>query len=562
MTNKKSNSNKGNQRKSTLRTLSTCTHYVVAPTADPSVGGFLGNVLVGQDQIYTTGFAHGKDIHTIIDEWISMVEQWTRENEIPGLLEFEKDMAAKVGPLSVRVPWKDRVSSLEDYYTDASFNEDHINPIAMDNMIKEWSVLSGLLLRSQGRVVENMPLSTNSGLPFFTKRRRFAEAHYYPVRIMRLNGVRAYDHILYSNLPKDSDFYQVCALPGWRGQEGGPNATDVKQRMVWMFPMAVNILEGQFYQPYIEACQHTGLVPAWISSAEVEKRMTMLFDSKGDNYVIGTDFSKFDQHFNSTMAKMALYVYDSIAEQDDNYYSWRQEVFPVKFRIPMLLPTDFDDRTCRISVGLHGMASGSGGTNADETTAHRCLQYHAAAQQGAVLNPHSMCNGDDGIITYPGVDVDQVVKTYTDFGQEMNVDKQHVSRDDAIYLKKYYHTKYRFGGVMAGVYSGARVLGKLKYTERDISDLSDKEYVLRELSILENANAHPLFNQLMRIALTNSKLQLGLKLDGGLDSLVAWVDHLPMEERTKFMNYNQAQQKQFGLKTWRTFMWLKSHASR
>lgn len=51
---------------------------------------------------------------------------------------------------------------------------------------------------------------------------------------------------------------------------------------------------------------------------------------------------------------------------------WLTNVFPVKYMIP--LAYDYG----KIKYGWHGMGSGSGGTNFDETLVHRALQYEAA----------------------------------------------------------------------------------------------------------------------------------------------------------------------------------------
>lgn len=87
-------------------------------------------------------------------------------------------------------------------------------------------------------------------------------------------------------------------------------------------------------------------------------------------------------------------------------------------------------------VGDHGMGSGSGGTNADETVAHRTLQHGAAISRGQKLNPNSQDLGDDGVLTYPGITVADVVNYYSQFGQEMNPDKQYAATDNTVYLRR------------------------------------------------------------------------------------------------------------------------------
>lgn len=134
------------------------------------------------------------------------------------------------------------------------------------------------------------------------------------------------------------------------------------------------------------------------------------------------------------------------------------------------------------------MGSGSGGTNFDECLAHKALQFECARQSGAELNPYSMAYGDDGILTFPGITVDKLVTCYESHGQVCNPDKQHASTDDAIVLRRYYHNSYRPDGLMRGIYSTFRALGRLMGQERFYDpDVWSKEMVeLRYLSILEN----------------------------------------------------------------------------
>lgn len=73
-----------------------------------------------------------------------------------------------------------------------------------------------------------------------------------------------------------------------------------------MFPFSINALELCVYQPLIQYVQALDLLPAYISKDRVDEEVTALFDSKpADDYVICTDFTRFDQHFNKTMQDFA-----------------------------------------------------------------------------------------------------------------------------------------------------------------------------------------------------------------------------------------------------------------
>lgn len=112
------------------------------------------------------------------------------------------------------------------------------------------------------------------------------------------------------------------------------------------------------------------------------------------------------------------------------------------------------------------MGSGSGGTNVDESIAHKALQFECALDNGAILNENSLAYGDDGILTFPGITVDKVVKSYTRHGLVMNEVKQNASLDTAIVLRCIYHRSYRVNGTMVDVASSVRLLNRLCRQER------------------------------------------------------------------------------------------------
>lgn len=198
-----------------------------------------------------------------------------------------------------------------------------------------------------------------------------------------------------------------------------------------MMPLSVNIQEGRAYQPLIDAIQRHKLIPAYVSSEEVENRMTKLFDTKDpDDLVIVTDFKKMDQHYNIGMQKVSAAVIAGLFTKTKEMEEWLKTIYPIKYTIPLL---------CNSSIlisGNHGMGSGSTGTNGDESLGHRCLQYKAANDAQAVLNPNSQYLGDDGVISFPGITVDKIVKSYTAWGHTMNPEKQYAAKDNAVFLRR------------------------------------------------------------------------------------------------------------------------------
>nr|AVA30698.1 RNA-dependent RNA polymerase [Picobirnavirus sp.]AVD97021.1 RNA-dependent RNA polymerase [Picobirnavirus sp.]AVD97022.1 RNA-dependent RNA polymerase [Picobirnavirus sp.] len=474
---------------------------------NPNLRSYLERQVEGQSRIITTPFAEGESTEELLSGWNTYLEGM--KAPFTTLYSFEQDMRSKVGPLSVQRSLKDRLPSIEDYYNAVEHAGEPISEEAIQRFIIECRRAKGLRMRQVDATVASMKLSTNSGNPYFTTRRRVLEQTT-PYLIER-EGVSDWK----VTLPEWIGY--LCATLGWRGQEGGPDPDDVKQRVLWMFSFAANIEELRVYQPLIQAFQKAHLVPGWEGNDEVDKRITRLFDTKGNNLLICTDFSKFDQHMNHNMQLCAETVLSQLFDDSASFQRWKSSCFPIKYTLPLCYQWGY------VMKGLHGMGSGSGGTNADETLSHRCLQHEAALLHAAQLNVNSMCLGDDGVLSYPGITVNQIVDAYERHGQVCNVEKQYASQEDCVYLRRWHHRDYRVDGVCVGVYSTMRALGRLRYMERwiDPKKWGQKAVAMRQLSILENCRYHPLGEEFVQYCAKRDKFRLGKDIPGFMDNLDA-----------------------------------------
>ena len=510
---------------------------------------YFGNVVKGQPEVYDTPFARGESTKDMLGRWKAVLK--SIDTEWPSLYKYEIDLANKVGPMSVMLPLKQRMADIESYYEGILLPSTPLRDSALKAVISEFSQMRGLRIRGQGRTVELMKKSTNSGSPYFSKRRKVVD------KTVPCDVMTDRDFVL-QWLGDSADLWDAAAVLGWRGQEGGPSKTDVKQRVIWMFPFAVNVRELQLYQPFIEAAQKFDLVPAWVSMESVDRKITAMFDTKADkDLVVCTDFSKFDQHFNPEMQRAAETILKAVCTPVDDARDWFEHVYPIKYMIPLA----YDEG--KVKFGKHGMGSGSGGTNCDETLAHRALQYEAAQLAGARLNPNSQCLGDDGVLTYPGITVEDVVKAYSSHGLEMNADKQYAATQDCTYLRRWHHNKYRVGGVCVGVYSTCRALGRLRYLERfqDPRYWDAKAVALRQLSIIENVKYHPLKEQFVQFCMKRDKYRLGLDIPHFLDDIEG-VAREKIDDMPDFLGYTRSLQAggdpTGGISQWWIVRYLKS----
>lgn len=513
---------------------------------NPGLRSYFDIVLKGQNEIYHSPWIKAQDNKAILAELKEIMNEWLPKleplkKEWPSLYDFEEDLAAKVGPMSVMKPLSERVADIEAYYDGILLPADELDARAIKATIAKFAKARGITPRTQQRTVDLMKKSTNSGNPYFAKRKL-------------VTGKTVPCTVSMAGQTLNGSEWPITAVLGWRGQEGGPEVADVKQRVVWMFPYAVNIQELQVYQPLIEVVQNFNLVPAWVSMESVDASITRMFDTKGDDYVVCTDFTKFDQHFNERMQDASKTILEAILDRSAQSHDWLERVYPIKYNIPLA------EQTNSIWFGKHGMGSGSGGTNADETLAHTALQYEAAQRAGVLLNPNSQCLGDDGVLTYPGIKVEDVVRSYSAHGLEMNAEKQEVSKHDCTYLRRWHHIKYRVNGVCVGVYSTARALGRLCMQERyyDPDVWGPKMVALRELSIIENCKYHPLKEEFADFCMKKDKFRLGLDIPGFLDN----IDRIAQEAidlMPDFLGYTKSMVKdQTGLSQWWIVNYLKS----
>nr|AVX53259.1 RNA-dependent RNA polymerase [Marmot picobirnavirus] len=449
----------------------------------------------------TTPFAEGESDEELLSEWLKELAKI--ERLWPTLYDYEVEMQSKVGPLSCMKPLKERMDSIRAYYKMAD-NAEPLNEVALSQCLRKWKTIGGLRRRSEVNTIDAMQLSTNSGCPFYTKRRLCVEQEFNAQSSVQSSGWT----VDYGELGS----FRMCATLGWRGGEGGPRVEDTKQRVLWMFPMRVNIDELSYYQPLIAGAQRANLVPAWNGDVYVDQAMTELLHGKGEHeLVVCTDFTAFDAHFGPVCQDAALFVLANLFGADEDL----QKVLRFKYMIPLCIDVG------EFMIGRHGMASGSGGTNADETITHSALQLEAAVEHNSQLNPASMCLGDDGVLSYPGITPEQVVESYTKHGLEMNISKQYVSEADTIYLRRWHHRDYMVGGVCVGVYATMRALGRLRYMERyiDPGKWGRVAVAMRELSVIENCRYHPLFPEFVNFCVKRDKYRLGLDIPNFLDRI-------------------------------------------
>lgn len=503
--------------------------YFILP--NPNLRSFLHRNVTGNDADYRPPFWKNMSRSEVAAAWKAHLDESDIPSTYPTLYEVELKNMEKIGPMSVMHPLEDVIDGVESYFRVPEGR--HYSEEALRRTIATFSKMKGIRIRSRENTVREMKLSTNSGAPYFKRKSLVVKDE--------LNRVF---------VPEEQ-----VAIKGWRGQLGGPKPEDVKQRTVWMYPFLLNIEELRFYQPFIKAAQRTRTLAPYISNEAVEEEVTKLFDTKHpDDLVVVTDYTAFDEHINVPMQEFAAKVYSALS---DGIEDWLNTVYPVKYNIPIILSEDI------MLSGPHGMGSGSGGTNADETVQNIGMQHEAAIDAKSHRNPHSMAIGDDAIVSYPGITVDQLVRVYEQFGQEMNPDKQFASTNETIFLQRYYNTKWRNPeGRMLGIYPTMRALGRLLAQERfyDPKKWGPKQVTLRAWSILENLNRHPLFEEFIQFVMKGDKYRLGIDIPGFIEN-VNVIAQRSIDELPDFLGFTATLRNEdqiVNIKDWRVYRYLSS----
>lgn len=314
-----------------------------------------------------------------------------------------------------------------------------------------------------------------------------------------------------------------------------------KTRLVWIFPMAANIVEGSFFQPLQSILMRSDAASdffcPWKGFEAVRHWVTRMYDAEWDEDVpwhlalLASDFSSTDAHFQwSTTVE----VYDVLKEcfKKEHHYALFESLHYMH-SIPLLIGPD------NMLTGMHGVSSGSNWTNFVETIFDRILaefvqietndEERAQFVDGAintadtidraalVPNPRHVritpgyAIGDDmtwvlesaqenGRVTREDCEAAAaLLEAYGDLvGQVINKEKVTAYPDKIKSLQRLFQREYkREDGELRAVYSTIRALKSSIYPERyhSPSTWNSDMFCARQFMILENCVDHPLFKE-------------------------------------------------------------------
>jgi hypothetical protein len=414
----------------------------------------------------------------ILAQWKQQLESLnSMDSFCKEVFQFDSHQLEKWGPQGVVAPIDDL---LEDIVY-PTFSRSEV-PEAFNT--KEWNYAKRLVIRKlhnagcrglapvpYSRVVDDMrardTLESNSGWPLFTRRNK-------PEVIQQ--SIEEAENGLWKTYPAIALFRNY----------------NRKTRLVWMFPMSANLVEGSFFQPLqhilngTDYTQVARFLSPWRGFEEVRDIITDVYG--GSDFIAASDFSSTDAHF---QLATSVEVYDVLAEcfQPRFRGALRESIFYMH-AIPLVIGVD------RLLEGEHGVSSGSNWTNFIETIFDMILAEYVSLK-GSYSGLYAI--GDD--MSWYSSEYDE---GFADFlaeigksvGQEIKAEKTTNDRDKVVSLQRLFQRGFvRPDGKIRAVYPTIRALKSLVYPERfHKPELWSKDMeVIRAFMILENCVDHPLF---------------------------------------------------------------------
>nr|QXV86707.1 MAG: RNA-dependent RNA-polymerase [Picobirnavirus sp.] len=275
-----------------------------------------------------------------------------------------------------------------------------------------------------------------------------------------------------------------------------------KTRLVWMFPMATNLVEGSFFQPLQSSIikQKVPMYAPWLGFEAVRDLITEMY-AQG-KYIAASDFSSTDAHF---QLSSSLEVFDVLQLCFQKSYSSRlRQSLERMHTIPLLIGVD------KMITGNHGVSSGSNWTNFVETVFDDVLGYYV---QICSNNEHRglYAIGDDMAWVSDKFNdaFDVQLEAYgKEVGQQIKADKTTNKPDEVKTLQRLFQRGYsRPDGKLRGVYSTIRALKSSVYPERFHKPnlWSSNMFCARQYMILENCVDHPLFEDFVKYVVHGHK---------------------------------------------------------
>lgn len=404
----------------------------------------------------------------VLDQWLNILQSLENGSEAErNVYQFDTSQLEKWGPQGKVAPIEEIMDIVEQGFGSSpspkAFESDTWDAAKKELTRLLTATVSVLRPASYHHVVDDMrardTLESNSGWPLFTRRSR-PEVKEASIRDAEDGSWRDYPAIaLFRNYNQ-------------------------KTRLVWMFPMSANLVEGSYFQPLQSQLMKAGFsfLAPWNGFDSVRKLVSDEYAA--GRFIAASDFSSTDAHFtlNST-----LEVFDVIQHCfQAKYREGLRESLVHMHEIPLVIGPEYQE------VGSHGVSSGSNWTNFIETIFDWILAIYVSKKLGPAGYRGLYAIGDD--MSWIADRYDDgfaafLERTGEDVGQVIKGDKTTNDRDKVKSLQRLFQRGYNDStGQIRAVYSTVRALKSSVYPERfhDPRKWNSDMFCARQFMILEN----------------------------------------------------------------------------
>lgn len=282
---------------------------------------------------------------------------------------------------------------------------------------------------------------------------------------------------------------------------------NLKTRLVWMFPMSTNLVEGSYFQVLqsaiikrVEPAQLMFFAP-WKGFDCVRQYVTTGYDE--GRFIAASDFSSTDAHFKLAASMEVCDVIEQCFQQP--YRAGLRDSLKLMHTIPLVIGPD------EKMTGSHGVSSGSNWTNFIETVFDWIFSKYVSLELGSSSYTGMYAIGDDMAWwgqKYQRDFADALERLGKSAGQDIKSEKTTNDQDKVKSLQRLFVRGYsRPDGLLRGVYSTIRALKSSVYPERfhDPRKWSSDMFCARQFMILENCVDHPLFEEFVKFVCAGQK---------------------------------------------------------
>lgn len=451
------------------------------------LNAYLANLERGHEPTERSWLYEDRSPEAVLNDWLSQLEVLehgtTEEKEV---FRFDTSQLEKWGPQGGVAPIQDLMESIvlptfNDHEKARAFRTDMWDDAVWDVywLISKQMSLSKFRPASYKSVLDDMrardTLESNSGFPLFSRR----------------NNPEVLAHSIWA--AQHHECYKYPAIALFRNY-------NQKTRLVWMFPMAANLVEGSFTQPlqsYLIQQDYDFLAP-WKGFDRVRELVTRAYDR--GKFVYASDFSSTDEHFRLASSLECLRVLEMMFQS--RFSNALRESIMYMHQIPLIIGPN------KMVVGEHGVASGSNWTNFIETIFDWIFGYYVSYRTG--VKPLYAIGDDMAWVTDKYDDAFQRrLENYgKGVGQVIKAEKTNCYPDKVKTLQRLFQRGYRRpDGLLRAVYPTVRALKSSVYPERfhKAKDWSSDMFCARQYMILENCVDHPLFKEFVKFVVAGQK---------------------------------------------------------